>query len=40
MSQNCDIWGRISLKFLAARDISVRIGCYDGGIKKKGRCFQ
>lgn len=36
MSQDCDIWSRISLKFLATRDISVRFGCYDGGIEKKG----
>ena len=36
MSQDCDIWGRILLKFLVARDISARFDRYNGFIKKKG----
>ena len=38
MSQDCDISAQKTAKFLCFRDISVRVGRYNKGIKKKGRC--
>ena len=39
MSQDCDISAKKTPKFLWFRDISVRFGRYNKGIKKKGRCL-